>query len=557
MVAESAGNASFLGIFINVNDTCVVACCVCVCHGARTHEAPCAPRSPPRPTLSSTARSPSPPSMLHCSPPPLWFSPFTTQLYTRCTDTMTDSSIAVSRPHSVAQRQHHIETLLLLFLHHLCASDAQPARSGYRAAHLQPIAQALYTLRVIAQAGTTAVALDVCTERDLFYRNPPLFGPQKQQAAHAAVERLCGWLNVVACHCAATAPHLEHQQRRQQQSLRPVLTQPELASLFRRSSGACAGLVRGASTGDAAAPVYTREAIGITAAGKSLLSGALCLELCSPPEVLDVAARGTAGVTLSHALVTRVVGCRPRNASGARGLALRLVVVEKESLYHALQQDLATAGAALRSCHALVCTKGYPCVAARHFLRRVHAQCPEMPVYVLVDGDPHGLCIALTAMGLLGSQGPSQPVAATPARAAALVPLRFVGVRPSLVLQHRATQQDCSSLKPSHACLSQGSPITDDDERVLCRVVAVLQAVLLEARGNSPAHLTAASTSELTTAAVVRHTLHGILAEARWMQRSHVKCELQLVCAAAGPLTFLEKHVERVDAELRRIGPPS
>lgn len=47
-----------------------------------------------------------------------------------------------------------------------------------------------------------------------------------------------------------------------------------------------------------------------------------------------------------------------------------------------------------------LCTKGYPCVAARLFLRRIHAAWPTLPLVVLTDGDPHGIGIVLSLMGL-------------------------------------------------------------------------------------------------------------------------------------------------------------
>ncbi|CAJ1036391.1 hypothetical protein, conserved [Leishmania lindenbergi] len=472
------------------------------------------------------------------------------------------------------QLQRHIESLLLLFLRDFCAEGASPTRSGYRASHLQAIAQTFYVLQIIQysaatrreqetpypllQTGGDTTHLGVCTERSLYYRNPPLFAPQGQRAAHASVKRLCDWLEVVA----RVPPHQQHGEG------------PALASLFRSPRRLLSQLPKGTRGVASATPLYTRESLGITAAGKSLLAGALILELCDPVELIDVSARGSSGITLTYPLATRMVGCR--EASGwqaARdGISLsrpcKLVLIEKEGIHHAVLQSMMKSDTPQTHSYVLLCTKGYPCVATRQWLRRAHALWPALQFYAMVDGDPHGLCIALTVMGLLGSKGCPSPIAssqpkpssssfspppgATTASAEAeklkdLLPLHFLGVCPSLLWSCNFQ----SGLPLSAGCLdglasSQGIPLTTNDVQVLKRIAAAVQAVLRSA----PETPDSATSLRRCDAAIVRHTLQRVLKEVEWMQRARIKCELQLACKPLGPLTFMGQHVQRCDAEL-------
>lgn len=472
------------------------------------------------------------------------------------------------------QLQTHIEGLLLLFLRDFCAEGASPTRSGYRASHLQAIAQTFYVLQIVQcsaaprreretpyslfQTGGGIARLDVCTERDLYYRNPPLFAPRGQRATHESIKRLCGWLEVVAC----VPPH-------QQCGGGPVLT-----SLFRSPRCLLSRLRKGTQGTASRTPLYTRESLGITAAGKSLLAGAITLELCDPAELIDVSARGSAGITLTYSLAARMVGCREADdwQAARDGISLsrsyKLVLIEKESVHHAVLQSIAKSGSPHTYSCILLCTKGYPCVAAREWLHRVHALWPALQLYIMVDGDPHGLCIALTVMGLLGSKEYPSPIAssqptptlssfsslsgATPASAETakvkeLLPLRFLGVCPSLVWGCNFHGEASLRADPlGDLASSQGIPLTMNDVQVLQRIVSIVQASLASTPGTSDS----APLLRGCDMVIARHTLQRVLKEAEWMQRARIKCELQFACRPIGPLTFMEQHVQRCDAEL-------
>lgn len=52
--------------------------------------------------------------------------------------------------------------------------------------------------------------------------------------------------------------------------------------------------------------------------------------------------------------------------------------------------------------YTFMCCRGYPCIASRIFLQRIHQERPDLPLLALVDGDVHGINILLTYMGLRG-----------------------------------------------------------------------------------------------------------------------------------------------------------
>ncbi|GET93356.1 hypothetical protein, conserved [Leishmania tarentolae] len=484
----------------------------------------------------------------------------------------TPTSYDCNRASYPQQLQSHIETLLLLFLRDFCAEGASPTRSGYRASHLQTIAQAFYVLQIVQcsvaprreqetshsilqrSGGTTY--LDVCTERDLYYRNPPLFAPRGQRATHDSIKRLCSWLEVVA----RVHPH--------QQREGPLLT-----SLFRSPRCLLSRLWRGTQGTASLTPLHTRESLGITAAGKSVLVGAVLLELCDPSELIDVSACGSVGITLTYPLAVRMVGCREAGGRQAArdGISLtqryKLVLIEKESVHHALLQSMTKGGTSHTCSYVLLCIKGYPCVAAREWLRRVHALWPSLQIYIMVDGDPHGLCIALTVMGLLGSKGCPSPIVslqpnptsssfpsrsgATPASAETtkvkeLLPLHFLGVCPSLVWSCDShSEVPLSAGRLGGLAPSEGIPLTTDDVQVLKRIASNVQAALV----STPEKSDSATSLRGCETAIVRRTLQRVLKEAEWMQRSRIKCELQFACGPMGPVTFMEQHMQRCDVE--------
>lgn len=427
-----------------------------------------------------------------------------------------------------------IETVVSVFLRDLSASDCgTSAASTYRVLQLLALAQGFFVLNVVQNGrGTsttpTEAAVSVCTERDLYYRNPPLFGHQR--SAHASIERVCRWLDAGRSWAALNSLDIAVDDAIVRRLLRtPQHVHGQLQRLLAAAHGAGAG----AAPNPRAA--YTRESLGITAAGKATLAGALVMELCSPPESVDVACCGTSGVSLTHSLVGRLVAChRPAAAAAA---ASALVVVEKESIFHALLRSAAHHRGRLRRSYIFLCTKGYPCVAAQQWLRRVHALWPSLELHLLVDGDPHGLCIGLTAMGLLGSagtrRGTDSPVCP--------LPFRLLGACPSRVFCH-----DGAAASPSHPALSPsaGVPLSCDDHRVLQRVIPAMRKALNGLGTPASASAVAIPTRRTTAVATLRGTLEKMLKEAEWMARASVKCELQLACTTVeNPLCFVEAHL--------------
>ena len=434
------------------------------------------------------------------------------------------------------------EALILIFLSTLPATTTATATSAlYRPSQLLTIAQTFFALLIAylggAKAPSDSAPFSVCTERDLYYRSPSLFGHQRM--AHASVERLCCWLDVARVW--ATLRH------------RGVDTNPALVKrVFCMPQFVYAQLHRALESGSASdvaesGPRYTRESLGITAAGRSSVAGAITMEFCRPPEVVDLRCCGTASMSLTYSLVARLVTCyRPASSSSLSssfsvGAPSALVFIEKESVFHAVLQAVDRRQGALSRSFIFLCTKGYPCVAAQEWLRRVHAAWPSLELHALVDGDPHGLCIALTAMGLLGScaRRAADPVAA-------ILPFHFAGTCPSRVFERGSTNYTDrssavhSSTRAPHATIptTEGIPLSRDDRQVLRRVSATLQRALNDQTAAS--HAAGAADEQ----AIVRCTLQKMVREVEWMERSGAKCELQLACRGyEDPLHFIEANL--------------
>ncbi|OAA59218.1 meiosis-specific topoisomerase Spo11 [Niveomyces insectorum RCEF 264] len=72
-----------------------------------------------------------------------------------------------------------------------------------------------------------------------------------------------------------------------------------------------------------------------------------------------------------------------------------ILVIEKEATF----RTLAASGywnSSMAGAGALVTSKGYPTLVTRAFLHRIHAAKPQLPMYGLVDYDPHGVRIFRT-----------------------------------------------------------------------------------------------------------------------------------------------------------------
>ncbi|KAK3951744.1 meiosis-specific topoisomerase, partial [Pseudoneurospora amorphoporcata] len=98
------------------------------------------------------------------------------------------------------------------------------------------------------------------------------------------------------------------------------------------------------------------------------------------------------------------------------------------SLYHTVSR----AGSGI-----LVTGKGYPDLATRKFLATVHSVRPRLPMFALVDFDPHGISILRTYQ--YGSQRLDHEERTKVPR------LRWLGIRSSDVLSHTVITQDLSA----------------------------------------------------------------------------------------------------------------
>ncbi|PWV06822.1 putative meiosis recombination protein SPO11 [Trypanosoma cruzi] len=111
--------------------------------------------------------------------------------------------------------------------------------------------------------------------------------------------------------------------------------------------------------------------------------------------------RHSSGILVNMAVGMR--GCHFRGAEGVGSLPSAVILVEKESTLRTLvvAEGVLGLGAPLNRC-SFLCSKGYPCRASRTLLHKLHCELPQLPILVLVDGDPHGMRIALTFLGLFG-----------------------------------------------------------------------------------------------------------------------------------------------------------
>ncbi|KAH9588682.1 Spo11/DNA topoisomerase VI [Trypanosoma melophagium] len=353
----------------------------------------------------------------------------------------------------------------------------------------------------------------MCTERDVYYRNTLLF-PNGQREVHNSIERLCRWMNCMYPLYFSSGLHGVNGVERKEQ--RP----------------------------------YTREGIRIGASGKSIITGYLSFDVpkCSDMTIYsphsstqnfgssDVTEENLQTVTISTnsstqfleinamrhtsgVLINTIVGlqgCRFRGAGGRNTLPSALVLVEKESTLRTLMEE--TDGAfksdgLLHRC-AFVCSKGYPCRASRNFIRNLHRELPLLPIFLLVDGDPHGLRIALTFIGLFGNRcEPQRHTTRKQQRmevradcVSVLIPARWVGVRPS-ALPHRATGR---------------TPLKSSDHQVLSQVMQRINETLKMFEVHE-----GVSSGREKEMELLRYSLQSMLDEAGWMKKNSLKCTLQ------------------------------
>ena len=119
------------------------------------------------------------------------------------------------------------------------------------------------------------------------------------------------------------------------------------------------------------------------ASAKGLVCGELSYRLSDDPTVIDCQ---------SSVLIPTF--CPPVTLSIVQPSPLLsyILIVEKHTIYNAL---LAHRYPLLQHC-VLLTGKGFPCFSTRHFLLAIHAALPQLPVFALVDCDPHGLSIYAT-----------------------------------------------------------------------------------------------------------------------------------------------------------------
>ncbi|EAN78129.1 Type IIB DNA topoisomerase, putative [Trypanosoma equiperdum] len=400
-----------------------------------------------------------------------------------------------------------------LLPHGTAVGDEMQTLRGRCSELLRYDAQALHVLCCVVNMVQEGL---LCTERDVYYRNTELF-PNGQRDTHCSIERLCRWMS---CVCPLPPASSAGERRR-----------------------------------------YTREDLRIGASGKSILLGNLAFDIptvsatstslvsggaqelptCVPsakvPSVEVNAKHHISGVLVSTTLGLHAHNFRAAGAGRGNGVTAALVVVEKESTLHTLADVKSALGSeSISDRCAYLCSKGYPCRASRLFLRSLHRELPELPILVLVDGDPHGLRIALTFMGLFGEDinrgRRCQPAERVPELStsvvAALLPIRWVGVRPS--------------------CLSHDNkgraPLTEHDRRVLKQVIQRAKAALegLPGTGSSfplGQYCVGGGSAE----DIIRVTLDEMLREAEWMQMMETKCCLQAY--VEGPLRLIIDFLHR------------
>ncbi|KAI1323673.1 Spo11/DNA topoisomerase VI subunit A [Xylariaceae sp. FL0255] len=128
-----------------------------------------------------------------------------------------------------------------------------------------------------------------------------------------------------------------------------------------------------------------RRALNIVAVDKGLIAGNLAITTingttlrCSPLNRQGIALPDMTTITGFHATELKWV-----------------LLIEKEATFRGLVSsgfyDSATIGPGL-----LVTAKGYPDLSTRRFVHELQTSAPWLPMYALVDFDPHGLQIMLT-----------------------------------------------------------------------------------------------------------------------------------------------------------------
>ncbi|KAI1313238.1 Spo11/DNA topoisomerase VI subunit A [Xylaria venustula] len=128
-----------------------------------------------------------------------------------------------------------------------------------------------------------------------------------------------------------------------------------------------------------------RDALNIVATSKGLIAGAISVTInngsilhCDPDDGHGVLLPDVQAISNVHI-----------------GSIKWLLVIEKEATF----RGLAASGfhkTAIAGPGILITAKGYPDLSTRQFLHKLHASFPMLPMYGLVDFDPHGVKIIFT-----------------------------------------------------------------------------------------------------------------------------------------------------------------
>ncbi|KAI9179802.1 endodeoxyribonuclease [Blastocladiella emersonii ATCC 22665] len=230
----------------------------------------------------------------------------------------------------------------------------RPTKRPRRTDHHDPVFTLTVHARVMAilyQQLTAGGADGVhwVTRRDVFYRDPALFGTQR------AVD--------YAVHAIAATVFGEDDDDEEE------------------GEGGCG--------------ILDTAPLGVIAGARGVVLGPVLLHLHDAATPLDARAGGPQGVHIPAGAHIARVELAPH--------VRWVVVVEKEAVFHTL------AGTRLPRHAVLVTSRGFPDVATRQFLARVPAQ---VGIAVLVDGDPFGVHIfaerSLQAMVRLGHKAEIQ-----------------------------------------------------------------------------------------------------------------------------------------------------
>ncbi|KAI0408260.1 Spo11/DNA topoisomerase VI subunit A [Xylaria palmicola] len=130
---------------------------------------------------------------------------------------------------------------------------------------------------------------------------------------------------------------------------------------------------------------FGRDALNIVAASKGLIAGSIKVAINNGAALYCNSEDGQ-GVLIPD--VQAITGVDI-------GAIKWLLVIEKEATFRALAtsrfHETATLGPGV-----LVTAKGYPDLSTRRFLHKLHTTFPILPMYGLIDFDPHGIKIMLT-----------------------------------------------------------------------------------------------------------------------------------------------------------------